>query len=120
MRKILITLLVLFFLAGPLSRCAYIDPNLIDGAEAKEVIAERIQLNLIIYALSRSTFGTFFTLITPDLIITDEGATYEKDKVEACADQVFFTSFFISTTLSPFVCSVGEYSIQIPLLTQKL
>ena len=120
MRKYLSFLLTVFIIMGPLSRCAYLDSNLIDGTEAKTVISDRLQLNVIIAGLTGQTTSALITLVTPDLIITDEDATYEKDEVEACADQAFFTALFVSVALSPFVCEIGEYSIQIPILTQKL
>ncbi|MCB1172640.1 MAG: TIGR04452 family lipoprotein [Leptospiraceae bacterium] len=112
--------------------CAYVDldPNTVSGKEAKQIIADRLTLNLIIYGIgttlpnsqlaSQAIEGLMVTILTPDLIGLDEKVEYARSDVESCADAVFLFSFFVSTRWSPFVCAVSDPPITIPLVNTKL
>lgn len=110
--------------------CAYlnVNPGLVSGAEAKNIISDRLLLNQTIYLIgltqpepirSNAVAGLGMTIITPDLVGINEKNMYQKDAVEECADQIFFVSL-ISTPLSAFVCKATDPPLSIPLISRKL
>ncbi|XDD51188.1 TIGR04452 family lipoprotein [Leptospira sp. WS92.C1] len=119
-------LLFLFFF-----QCAYVDinPSLVSGTEAKEIISDRLLVNQIIHSIglnqaepnrSYSTTALVFTFLIPDSIGIDEKQMYQKEAVNECADQIFFVSLTISTQLSFFVCKASNPPISIPFVSKKI
>ncbi|TGK27079.1 TIGR04452 family lipoprotein [Leptospira yasudae] len=110
--------------------CAYlnVNPSLVTGAEAKEIINDRLLLSRIVYLMaltepepmrSNAAAGLTLTVLIPDGIGIDEKKMYQKDAVDECADQIFFVSL-ISTGLSTFVCKATNPPISIPIISRKL
>ncbi|TGM52738.1 TIGR04452 family lipoprotein [Leptospira adleri] len=112
------------------NECAYlnINPSLVTGKEAKDIISDRLLVSQLVYIMglsesepvrSASLAGLTFTIVIPDSMGIDEKKMYQKDAVDECADRIFLTSI-VSTALSTFVCNATNPPISIPVISKKL
>ncbi|TGK19499.1 TIGR04452 family lipoprotein [Leptospira kmetyi] len=110
--------------------CAYvnINPSLITGVEAKQIISDRLLLSQLVYIMalnepeplhSSAVAGLTLTILIPDGLGIDEKKMYQKDAVNECADQIFLVSL-VSTGLTTFVCKASNPPISIPVISRKL
>lgn len=88
-----------------------LNPGHVKGDEAKEIIRDKIQLNLIIALLAASISPVFapaaaYEIVTPDLTGIDEGAYYKRSEVEDCGNSIFITQFLVDIYVGPFVCDL--------------
>ncbi|MBM9577709.1 TIGR04452 family lipoprotein [Leptospira sp. 201903070] len=128
--KIKANSLFLLFAVFLCKDCAYLDinPSLVTGKEAKEIISDRLLLSQLVYIMglseaepvrSASLAGLTLTLVIPDSMGIDEKKVYQKDAVDECADRIFLISI-VSTALSTFVCDASNPPISIPVISKKL
>ncbi|TGK26116.1 TIGR04452 family lipoprotein [Leptospira stimsonii] len=112
------------------NHCAYlnINPSLVTGKEAKEIISDRLLVSQLVYIMglsenepvrSASVAGLTLTIVIPDSMGIDEKKMYQKDAVDECADRIFLVSI-VSTALSTFVCDATNPPISIPVISKKL
>ncbi|MBM9502425.1 TIGR04452 family lipoprotein [Leptospira sp. 201903071] len=110
--------------------CAYLDinPSLVTGKEAKEIISDRLLISQLVYIMglseaepvrSASLTGLTLTIVIPDSMGIDEKKVYQKDAVDECANRIFLVSI-VSTALSTFVCDASNPPISIPIISKKL
>ncbi|TGM00147.1 TIGR04452 family lipoprotein [Leptospira barantonii] len=110
--------------------CAYanINPSLITGVEAKQIISDRLLLSQLVYIMalnepeplhSNAVAGLTLTVLIPDGLGIDEKKMYQKDAVNECADQIFLVSL-VSTGLTSFICKASNPPISIPVISRKL
>lgn len=86
------------------------------GKEAREYVRKKLlPVTLIDASLASSsnitdkidgTYELTFDVLIPSMLKVDDNAYYSESKVKACAEQIFKTSFQLTSSLAVFQCSL--------------